>query len=66
MDYLDLQKAILTRLRDGLVSGEPVENLLNLVDTAIDYGFYLKDESGTDLEKIVLDIEPTQTTKEGE
>jgi hypothetical protein len=49
IDYATLQKSILIRLRDGIEAGEPTENLINLVDTAIDYGFYLQDTSGAEV-----------------
>lgn len=56
LDYASLQKAVLTRLRESLLVGEPAENLLNLVDTAIDYGFYLKDNSGITLDPKALNV----------
>lgn len=45
-DYSLMQKETLSRLRDEILLGDTKnkEHLLNLVDTAIDYGFYLSDE----------------------
>jgi hypothetical protein len=46
IDYLILQREVLARLRDELMHSNTnnKEHLLNLVDTAIDYGFYLSDD----------------------
>ena len=46
-DYAELQKETLNQLRGAinLLDQLPQQDyLLNLVDTAIDYGFYLTDE----------------------
>ena len=44
-DYALLQKEVLLQLK-GALEAESATNeyLINLVDTAIDYGFYLSDE----------------------
>jgi hypothetical protein len=44
-DYALLQKEVLLQLK-GALEAEQTRNdyLINLVDTAIDYGFYLSDE----------------------
>jgi len=48
IDYATLQKETLNQLRGALsVLDVPEKDyLLNLVDTAIDYGFYLVDDEG--------------------
>jgi len=44
-DYALLQKEVLLQLKGALESDHSTkEYLINLVDTAIDYGFYLSDE----------------------
>ena len=45
-DYALMQKETLSRLRDEILLSNinNKEHLLNLTDTAIDYGFYLSDE----------------------
>jgi len=46
IDYLILQREVLARLKDDLILSNTNNkaHLLNLVDTAIDYGFYLSDD----------------------
>lgn len=44
-DYAELQKGVLIQLKSALSAVDtPDEYLLNLVNTALDYGFYLTDE----------------------
>jgi hypothetical protein len=44
-DYALLQKEVLLQLKGALESESATkEYLINLVDTALDYGFYLSDE----------------------
>jgi len=46
-DYAQLQMGILNQLRGALLAEQTQnEYMINLVDTAIDYGFYLRDERG--------------------
>lgn len=47
LDYALLQKDTLMQLKGALESGQQTkEYMLNLVDTAIDYNYYLRDDRG--------------------